>query len=58
MFDEVVLAPRSHAAALIDQPTVAGLLRSHQSGWGTHGAMLWSVLVLARWAERWKVTVG
>jgi hypothetical protein len=28
------------------------LFRSHLANTGRHGAVLWSLLVLARWAER------
>jgi asparagine synthase (glutamine-hydrolysing) len=52
MFEDAVLAPSSRVASLIDVPLAARLHRSHASGRGRHGALLWSLLVLARWADR------
>ena len=40
-------------AAFIDQKTAGGLYRRHQSGIGRHGNLLWALLVLGRWAEKW-----
>jgi asparagine synthase (glutamine-hydrolysing) len=52
-FEEAVLGPRSAAAPLIDQSTARTLYRGHLSGVGQHGQVLWTLLVLARWAEQY-----
>jgi asparagine synthase (glutamine-hydrolysing) len=53
MFESSVLAPNSRVADLIDQRAVGRLYRSHLASVGRHGNVLWSFLMLARWAERW-----
>lgn len=57
MFEAAVLAPSAPTAGLIHQPTADKLYRSHLRGTGRHGSVLWSLLVLARWAERYLPTV-
>ena len=52
MFRDVALESNAAAAGLIDQQRVAALLDDHIRGRGRHGQILWSVLVLARWSER------
>jgi asparagine synthase (glutamine-hydrolysing) len=52
-FEECVLKPQVAVAPLIDQAVARNLFRSHLSGAGRHGAVLWSLLVLARWSERY-----
>ena len=37
----------------IDTDVVSGLLQRHRQGVGDHSDLLWSVLVLARFLERW-----
>jgi asparagine synthase (glutamine-hydrolysing) len=37
----------------LDTDVVAGLLQRHRQGVGDHSDLLWSVLVLARFLERW-----
>mgnify|MGYP001428489250 CR=1 FL=1 len=53
MFEETVLASRSPAADLINPMEAQRLYRAHVAGVGRHGSVLWSLLVLARWAERY-----
>ena len=53
MFESSVLAPGSRVADLIDQPAVARLYRSHLAKVGRHGGVLWAMLSLARWADRY-----
>lgn len=53
MFETSVLAANSRVAELIDQRSVGRLYRSHLANVGRHGNVLWSLLMLARWAERW-----
>jgi asparagine synthase (glutamine-hydrolysing) len=43
----------SNLAALVNQAIIRDLYRSHQSGTGRYGNILWSLLVLARWADRY-----
>jgi asparagine synthase (glutamine-hydrolysing) len=52
-YQERVLSPGAPIERLVDQRESAALLREHRSGIGRHGAVLWSVLVLAAWAERY-----
>ncbi|HEX8200999.1 MAG TPA: asparagine synthase (glutamine-hydrolyzing) [Isosphaeraceae bacterium] len=53
LFETAALDPRGAVAGLVDQATVRRLFRTHLAGGGRHGAALWTVLVLARWAERY-----
>jgi asparagine synthase (glutamine-hydrolysing) len=53
MFESVVLGSQTRVVDLVDQATARKLYRAHQRGTGRHGAVLWSLLVLARWAERY-----
>jgi asparagine synthase (glutamine-hydrolysing) len=53
MFESAVLGSSSAVSGLIDRETAKSLYRSHLVGSGRHGAILWSLLVLARWAERY-----
>jgi asparagine synthase (glutamine-hydrolysing) len=52
-FEAAVLSPGARVAGLVDQATARKLYRAHARGTGRHGAVLWSLLVLARWAERY-----
>jgi asparagine synthase (glutamine-hydrolysing) len=52
MFCDLVLSPTAAVAELIDQGQARRLYRTHRRGWGRHGQVLWSLLVLARWADR------
>jgi asparagine synthase (glutamine-hydrolysing) len=59
MFEEAVLSPTADCVgALLNRDAVGGLFRSHLRGTGRHGAVLWSTLVLARWAERYLGRTG
>jgi asparagine synthase (glutamine-hydrolysing) len=53
MFEATVLCPQARVGGLVHQPTAHKLYRAHLRGTGRHGAVLWSLLVLARWAERY-----
>jgi asparagine synthase (glutamine-hydrolysing) len=53
LFEASVLAPGSRAAGLLNQTTVRSLYQAHLRGVGRHGSVLWTLLVLARWAERY-----
>lgn len=57
MFESVVLEPKSRVADLVHQDTVRKIYRSHLSGIGRHGQVLWTLLVLARWADRYMALV-
>jgi len=52
MFRDVALDSRSPVAGLINQGRAAALFDDHLSGRGRHGQVLWSLLVLSRWAEQ------
>ena len=53
MFQDSVLAPGARVAELVDQRAVGRLYRAHLAKVGRHGGVLWSMLMLAKWAERW-----
>jgi asparagine synthase (glutamine-hydrolysing) len=55
MFESAVLRPGGAAAGLLERRVVEPLYRSHLAGVGRHGSVLWSLLVLARWADRYLV---
>jgi asparagine synthase (glutamine-hydrolysing) len=55
MFMARVLSPQSRVSALINQKMATKLFRSHLSGIGNHGGVLWGLLILAGWAERYRV---
>jgi asparagine synthase (glutamine-hydrolysing) len=55
MFEDTVLAPGARIAGLVDQRHARTLFAAHRSGTCRHGATLWSLLVLARWADRYLV---
>jgi asparagine synthase (glutamine-hydrolysing) len=52
-FESAVLDPRARAGALIDQAAARSVYRAHLRGTGRNGAVLWSLLTLARWADRY-----
>jgi asparagine synthase (glutamine-hydrolysing) len=52
MFEETVFANSAPVASLVDRQVLRKLQSAHRDGLGNHGQVLWSVLVLARWAER------
>jgi asparagine synthase (glutamine-hydrolysing) len=52
VFEASVLEPRAKIGGLIDRGTAGKLYRAHLSGVGRHGHVLWALLFLARWAER------
>jgi asparagine synthase (glutamine-hydrolysing) len=53
LFEASVLSPDSQLSVLVDQTAADSVYRSHCAGIGRHGNVLWSLLVLARWAERY-----
>jgi asparagine synthase (glutamine-hydrolysing) len=53
MFEETVLGSQSRLAGLIDRGIVEKLYRAHLAGTGRHGQVLWPLLVLAHWADRY-----
>jgi asparagine synthase (glutamine-hydrolysing) len=55
MFESTVLVRGHRVADLIDQSVAGSLYRSHQAGVGRHGAILWTLLVLAQWCDRYLV---
>ncbi len=52
-FESAVLDPGAQVAALVDQTAVRGLYRAHLARTGRHGAVLWSLMILALWAENY-----
>jgi asparagine synthase (glutamine-hydrolysing) len=53
MFEGVVLNPHSRLTDLVNQKLARQLYQAHLNRTGRHGAILWSLLVLGRWAERY-----
>jgi asparagine synthase (glutamine-hydrolysing) len=53
MFESTVLAPGARVGDLVNQVEAGRLYRSHCTRTGRHGDVLWSLLMLARWSERW-----
>jgi asparagine synthase (glutamine-hydrolysing) len=53
MFADAVLDPRAAVAELVDQRVARRMQAAHLAGRGRHGGLLWSLLTLARWAERY-----
>jgi len=52
-FEATALSPYSPIGAFIDVAVVRQLYRQHLAQTGHHGAVLWALLVLAHWAERY-----
>jgi asparagine synthase (glutamine-hydrolysing) len=53
MVEEAVLSPRARIAGLVDQAEARSLAQAHRAGVGRHGAVLWGLLVLARWCDEY-----
>ena len=52
-FEAGVLDSRARVGTLIDQSAARNVYRAHLRGTGRHGGILWSLLILARWADRY-----
>ena len=52
-FGDLVLAPSAPIAEFIDVPTANELYRAHVKRSGRHGTVLWSLLVLGAWTQRY-----
>jgi len=52
-FEDSVLGPQARVAELVSQDVARQLYRAHQVGIGRHGQLLWTLLVLACWSERY-----
>jgi asparagine synthase (glutamine-hydrolysing) len=53
MFEDTVLDGRAVVGGLVNQSTARQLYQAHLSGTGRHGNVLWALLMLACWAERY-----
>ena len=53
LFTDTVLRPQAKIAELLDQSIVRRIHQSHLSGSGRNGAVLWAILVLSQWCERY-----
>ena len=53
MFESTVLDSGARVADLVDQAVARRVYQSHLAGTGRQGNLLWSLLTLARWAERY-----
>jgi asparagine synthase (glutamine-hydrolysing) len=56
-FESTVLDPNARVRELVDQAAARASYHTHLSGLARHGNVLWSLLVLARWANRY-LTAG
>jgi len=54
VFHDLVLAGDSAASSWINTAEARRLFDRHTSGMGRHGSVLWSLLVLARWTEKYR----
>lgn len=52
-FEDHVLDPKAHVSGLVDQAWVRRIYNGHRTGIGRYGQVLWSLLILARWADRY-----
>jgi asparagine synthase (glutamine-hydrolysing) len=52
-FESAVLHSEARVRDFVDQNTARKLYRAHLSGTGRYGSVLWALLVLARWADRY-----
>jgi len=53
MLQDAILSPRSRLADWIDRRQAEQICREHLAGRSRHGNLLWSLLVLARWADEY-----
>jgi asparagine synthase (glutamine-hydrolysing) len=53
MFEAVVLDPQARVRDLVDQTMVRKIYQVHLNRTGRQGSTLWSLLMLARWADRY-----
>ena len=53
MFESAVLDPKAPISALIDQRVAQQIYTSHLTGTSRLGNVLWSLLVLAKWSNRY-----
>jgi asparagine synthase (glutamine-hydrolysing) len=53
MFESSVLDSKARVHDLVDQDVIRTIYKAHLVGTGRNGSILWSLLVLARWAERY-----
>ena len=53
VFEESVLNPRAVVGELIDQGSARKLFDSHLKGWSRNGSVLWTLLALGSWADRY-----
>lgn len=58
VFESTVFSPNSPIADMLDRTVVRKVFDQHSRGTGRHGAVLWAILVLARWAERYLKASG
>jgi asparagine synthase (glutamine-hydrolysing) len=53
LFEESVLGQNAPVHALVNAATARHLFKAHVSGAGRHGNVLWALLFLAKWSERY-----
>jgi asparagine synthase (glutamine-hydrolysing) len=53
VYENTVLSHNARVRDLIDPDRARRLFRSHLAGTGKHGQVLWALLVLARWCEKY-----
>lgn len=53
MFEATVLDSRAPVAGIVDQAVARATYHAHVAGRGRHGGLLWGLLMLARWSDRY-----
>jgi asparagine synthase (glutamine-hydrolysing) len=52
-FEAAVLAPQARVGDLVNQAAARQVYHAHLAGTGRHGGLLWGLLILACWADRY-----
>jgi asparagine synthase (glutamine-hydrolysing) len=52
-FEAAVLAPQARVGDLVNREAARQVYRAHLAGTGRHGSLLWGLLILACWADRY-----
>jgi asparagine synthase (glutamine-hydrolysing) len=52
-FEAAVLAPQARVGDLVNRAAARQVYRAHLAGTGRHGGLLWGLLILACWADRY-----
>jgi asparagine synthase (glutamine-hydrolysing) len=53
MFEDIVLNPHGKLGEIVDQRMARQIFQAHVQGSSRHGSVLWSLLVLGQWTQRY-----